>query len=72
VVQVVIYNAIWFSLPIVALVMSHYRPALAKERLAVIGAWTRRNQRVLTIVFLVGLGGYLLVIGLLGLMYPPK
>jgi len=71
VVQVVFYNAIWFSLPIVALVMSQYRPALAKQRLAELGAWTRRNQRVLTIVFLVGLGGYLLVIGVLGLMYPP-
>jgi hypothetical protein len=71
VVQVVIYNAIWFSLPITALVLSHYRPALAKQRLAEVGLWTRRNQRVITIVFLTGLGGYLLVIGVLGLLYPP-
>jgi hypothetical protein len=70
VVQVVLYNAIWFSLPIVVLVMSQYRPALAKQRLAEVGAWTRRHQRVITIVFLVGLGGYLLVIGVLGLVRP--
>jgi hypothetical protein len=72
VVQVVIYNAIWFSLPITALVLTHYRPALAQQRLAEVGTWTRRHQRVITIVFLVGLGGYLLVIGVLGLLYPPK
>jgi Sap, sulfolipid-1-addressing protein len=71
VVQVVFYNAIWFSLPIAALVLSHYHPALAKQRLTEVGMWTRRHQRVITIVFLVGLGGYLLVIGVLGLMYPP-
>ena len=72
VVQVVIYNAIWFSLPITALVLSHYRPALAKQSLADMGTWIRRHQRVITIVFLVGLGGYLLVIGVLGLVYPPN
>jgi Sap, sulfolipid-1-addressing protein len=72
VVQVVLYNAIWFSLPIAALVIAQYHPELAKQSLAEVGTWIRRHQRVITIVFLVGLGGYLLVIGVLGLLYPPK
>ena len=72
VVQVVIYNAIWFSLPIAALVMSHYRPAVSKQRLEEAGVWTRRHQRVITLAFLTGLGGYLVVIGVLGLTYPPR
>ncbi|WP_433298673.1 GAP family protein [Pseudonocardia sp. CA-142604] len=72
VVQVVLYNAIWFSLPITALVLAHYHPELAKQSLAEVGTWIRRHQRVITIVFLVGLGGYLLVIGVLGLLYPPN
>lgn len=72
VVQVVVYNAIWFSLPIAALVLSQYRPVESRQRLEAVGAWTRRHQRVLTLVFLAGLGTYLLVIGVLGLMYPPN
>jgi hypothetical protein len=71
VVQVVLYNAIWFSLPIAALVLAHYHPELAKQCLADVGAWIRRHERVITLVFLTGLGGYLLVIGVLGLVHPP-
>ena len=71
VVQVAVYNAIWFSLPIAALLLSKYRPVESRQRLEDVGVWIRRHQRVLTLVFLGGLGTYLLVIGVLGLMYPP-
>lgn len=70
VVQVVLYNAIWFSLPIVALVLSKYRPVESRQRLEDVGAWTRRHQRVLTLMLLGGLGTYLVVIGVLGLFRP--
>lgn len=70
VVQVVLYNVIWFSLPIVALVLSKYRPVESRQCLEDVGAWIRRHQRVLTVVFLGGLGIYLVVIGVLGLLRP--
>jgi hypothetical protein len=65
--QVVIYNAIWFSLAIVALVLSVYRPTVSRELLEQALSWIRRNLRVIIIVFFGGLGGYLVVIGVLGL-----
>ena len=68
VVQVVIYNAIWFSMAIVALVMSVYRPTLPRECLDEMASWARRHQRAIIIVFFGALGAYLLVTGVLGLV----
>jgi hypothetical protein len=67
VLQVVVYNAIWFSLAIAALVLSVRRPALARAMLEQIVSWIRRNQRLTIVVFFGALGGYLVVAGLLGL-----
>jgi hypothetical protein len=67
VLQVVVYNAIWFSLAIVALVLSVHRPAAARAVLEQIITWTRQNQRVITVGFLGALGGYLVVAGVLRL-----
>jgi Sap, sulfolipid-1-addressing protein len=67
VLQVVVYNAIWFSLAIVALVLSVHRPAVARAILEQMITWTRQNQRMITVGFLGALGGYLVVAGVLGL-----
>lgn len=67
VLQVVIYNAIWFSAAIVALVMSVYRPAVSRDLLERIASWTRRHLRVIIVGFCGVLGGYLVVRGVLGL-----
>jgi Sap-like sulfolipid-1-addressing protein len=67
VLQVVVYNAIWFSLAIAVLVLSVHRPELSREFLERIVTWTRRNQRPLVVGFLGALGGYLVVAGMLGL-----
>jgi hypothetical protein len=68
VLQVVVYNGIWFSLAIVALVLSVYRPTVSREFLERVVSWTREHQRVITIGFLGALGGYLVVVGVLGLV----
>jgi Sap, sulfolipid-1-addressing protein len=65
--QVVIYNVIWFSLAIVALMLSVYRPTVSRELLEQALSWIRRNLRVIIIVSFGALGGYLVVVGVLGL-----
>jgi Sap, sulfolipid-1-addressing protein len=66
VLQVVVYNGIWFSLAIVALVLSVYRPTVSREFLEQLISWTREHQRVITIGFFGALGGYLVGVGVLG------
>jgi hypothetical protein len=70
IVQVLVYNAIWFSMPIVALVLSMHHPTVARECLATVASWTRRHQQVIMVVFLGGLGTYLLVVGVQA--WPPR
>jgi Sap, sulfolipid-1-addressing protein len=67
VLQVVVYNAIWFSLAIVALFLSVHRPDRSRELLERILTWTGRHQRPLVVGFLGALGGYLVLAGGLGL-----
>jgi hypothetical protein len=64
VIQVLAYNAIWFSLAIVALVMSTYRPAVSRDGLERGAAWTRGHRRMIIVVFCGILGVYLLVSGI--------
>jgi hypothetical protein len=66
-VQVLIYNAIWFSTAIVALVLAAHRPHLAREVLERLVAWIRAHRRPITVLFFGGLGGYLLTTGIIGL-----
>ncbi len=69
--QVVIYNAIWFSLAIVALVLSVYRPMVPRELIDQLASWSRRHRRTLQVVFFTVLGGYLVLIGIVHLVSPP-
>jgi hypothetical protein len=59
--QIGVYNAIWFSLPVTALLLSLHRPELSRELLEGLGSFTRRHRRLLTVLFLGVLGGYLVV-----------
>jgi hypothetical protein len=68
VLQVVVYNGIWFSVAIWALVLSIYRPTVSQEFLERVISWIREHQRVITIGFFGVLGGYLVVVGVLGLV----
>ncbi|MCW0213512.1 MAG: GAP family protein [Pseudonocardia sp.] len=69
--QIGVYNAIWFSLPVTALLLSFHRPELSRELLERLGAFTRRHRRLLTVLFLGVLGGYLVAAGLTDLAAPP-
>jgi hypothetical protein len=66
-VQVVVYNALWFSLAIVALAMSVRRPTAVRGVAERLGTWTRRHGRTVIVVGAAAVGGYLVVNGLLGL-----
>ncbi len=70
IVQVLVYNAIWFSMPVVALVLSMHHSAVARECLATVASLPRRHRQVITVVFLGGLGTYLLVAGVQA--WPPR
>ncbi|GAA1264860.1 hypothetical protein GCM10009609_30080 [Pseudonocardia aurantiaca] len=61
IVQVVVYNAIWFSMPVVALVVSVHRPSEMRDLLTRMTSWARRHRRAITVVFFGALGAYLLV-----------
>jgi hypothetical protein len=68
--QVAFYNAIWFSLAIVAL--SVYRPGVSSGALDVLGSWTRGHRRAIVIVCFScfsALGDYLILTGIPGLLH---
>jgi hypothetical protein len=68
VVEVLIYNAIWFSVPIAALVFAKRRPADAHDLIERVNGWvTRHDQMILTVVF-AAVGAFLVVKGLAGLI----
>lgn len=71
VLQVVLYNAVWFSLAIVALVLSVYRPTVSRDLMDQLASWSRRNRRVIIVVFSGVLGAYLLVTGAVALLGQP-
>jgi hypothetical protein len=68
VLQVVLYNGIWFSLAIVALVLSVYRPTVSREFLERFAAWTREHLRVILVVSFGAVGGYLVAVGVIGVV----
>ena len=67
VLQVVVYNALWYSLPIVALVMSVFRPTVSRDMLERGTTWARRHRRTLVETSCLVLGVYLMGKGILDL-----
>jgi hypothetical protein len=68
VVQVLVYNVIWFSLPLTVLVVSLRRPERCREILEALGSLTHRHKRLITVVFLGVFGAYLVWTGLAALL----
>jgi hypothetical protein len=66
-VQVGVYNVIWFGTAIAALAAATHRPQLARELLGRLVARARAHRRPITVVFFGALGGYLLVTGIVDL-----
>ena len=65
--QVAVYNVIWFSLPIFALVMAQRKPDVTRDLLDRLRRWMMLYRRRIVVVFLVLLGGYLVVSGIVHL-----
>jgi hypothetical protein len=64
VILVLIYNAVWFALAIVALAVCIVNPAAARDGIETIQAAGRRHARTIVIVIWFGVGTTLLVRGL--------
>jgi hypothetical protein len=67
--QVAVYNVIWFSLPIFALLMAQRKPDVTRDLLDRLTRWMMLYRRGIVVVFLVALGGYLVVTGIVDLVH---
>ncbi len=65
--EVLIYNVIWFAIPIAALAVCVVRPETARDAIEAIQSWTRRHAREIVLVVSFGIGAVLTVRGLAGL-----
>jgi hypothetical protein len=65
--QVAVYNAIWFSMAIVALVLCMYRQSMSRAMLDRLGSWTGRRRRAIIVWVSGAVGSYLVVSGVLQL-----
>jgi hypothetical protein len=63
--EVLIYNAVWFALPIGALVICTFDPPAAQRAVDQLRQWTLRHTRTLVLVVSLVAGGSLLLRGLL-------
>jgi hypothetical protein len=61
------YNAVWFTLPIAALVVCIVRPASAQALVGGLDRWVRHHHRGILLVASFGAGGALVIRGLLAL-----
>jgi NhaP-type Na+/H+ or K+/H+ antiporter len=68
VVDVTVFNAIWWSIPIASLVFFLMRPASTRDGLAAIDAWTQSHDRVILVALFAVVGAYLSVRGAANLL----
>jgi len=68
VVQVAVYDALWFLVPIVSLVLAVVRPSAAVAYLDAATAWVRRHEHTIVVSGSFVLGAYLVVKGTAGLL----
>jgi hypothetical protein len=67
-VEVLIYNGIWFSVPIAAMVVAHRRPAEAHDLIERLNTWMRRHDQTILALVFAAVGAYLTVKGVAGLV----
>ena len=65
--DVLLYNAIWFSVPVAALVTVWRRPDRARAAVDAVGSFVRRHDRALLAGVFAAVGLYLAVQGVVGL-----
>ena len=61
--QVVIYDALWFLVPLASLVLAVVRPGAARAYLDAATAWVRRHEHAVLVSGSLVIGGYLVVKG---------
>ena len=66
--QVAIYNALWFLVPIATLVVVVVRPGAAVAYLDAATAWARRHEQRILVLGSLALGGYLVAKGTASLL----
>jgi Sap, sulfolipid-1-addressing protein len=66
--EVAIYNAIWFSVPIAALVVAWRRPDVARALMRRTNAWGRQHQQPIVVILFAAVGGFLTIKGIVGLL----
>ena len=66
-VALVVYNAVWFAVPLAALIVCIVRPAAAPGLLGSVEQWTRTHARGILLVVSFGAGAALVVRGILSL-----
>jgi hypothetical protein len=67
-VQVLVYNAIWFSVPIAALAFARRRPADAHDLIERLNDAMRRHQQTILAAVFAAAGAFLVIKGLVGLL----
>jgi hypothetical protein len=65
VIEILIYNVIWFALAIAALAICIFQPSAARTAVAAVTGWTRQHARALLLAVSVAVGVGLLIHGLL-------
>jgi hypothetical protein len=68
VLQVVLFNAIWFAASIAAVVIFLLRPGAARRALARVDNWARRRARGITVLVFSVAGSYLAIRGMTALI----
>jgi hypothetical protein len=66
--QVLVYNAIWFSVPIAAVVLAWRRPERARALMGRANDWARRHRDGLMVGLFAAVGAFLTVKGAAGLL----
>jgi hypothetical protein len=67
VVEVLVFNAIWFGATIASVVIFLLRPGVARRSLARVNGWARHHDQVITVFVFAGAGCYLAIRGVAGL-----
>jgi hypothetical protein len=68
VLEVLLFNAIWFGATIASVVIFLIRPGVARRALARVDGWARRHARTVTVVVFAVAGSYLVIRGVTGLV----
>jgi hypothetical protein len=68
VLEVLLFNAIWFGAAIASVVIFLLRPGVARRALARVDGWARRHARSITVLVFAVAGSYLAIRGVTGLV----